>query len=204
MLMALGDFFVRRANAPIVHFLSTFVEVAPSEALEPLAAAVASRVAHTNEMVPIAEYASVEPYSKAGVAAAEMLRLDPLARQAVNNTTILFSALKARIRNPLGFIAQQAVRKIRDGQRLNVAEEFIKAARALQLSSPLALARIRRLSVPPALRGMDTIKERFGYWGVRIPSDVDKALLEIIEAVTEFCANLATALLASTYSEHKS
>ena len=193
--MALGDFFVRRANAPIVHFLSTFVEIAPSEALEPLAAAVASRVARTNEMVPIGECASVEPCSKAGVAAAEMLRLDPLARQAVNNTTILFFALKARIRNPLGLIAEQAVRKIREGQRLNVAEEFIKAARALQ-PSPLALARIRRLSVPPALRGVDTIKERFGYWGVRIPSDVDTTLLEIIEAVTEFCANLATALLA--------
>src|SRR5215471_12465152 len=98
--MAFGDFFVRRANAPIVYFLSTFVEVAPCEALEPLAAAVASRVCSTNEMVPIIEQASVEPASKAGVAAAEMLRLDPLARQAVNNTTLLFSALKARFRNP--------------------------------------------------------------------------------------------------------
>jgi hypothetical protein len=198
--MALGDFFVRLANAPIVYFLSTFVEVAPSEALEPLAAAVASRVCRTNEMLPITEYASLKPDSKARLAAAEILRLDPLARQAVNNTTGLFSALKAPIRNPLGFIAEQAVRKICEGERSNVAEEFIKAARALRLSSPSALERIKRLRIPPALRGVDTIEERFGYWGVRIPHDVNTTLLDIIEAVTEFCANLATALLASAYS----
>jgi len=126
--------------------------------------------------------------------------LDPLARQAVKNATILFSALKARIRNALGLIVESAVHKISEGQRSNVGEEFIKAARALQASSPSALARIRRLSVPPALRGLDTIDERFGYWGIRIPSDVDTKLLDIIEAVTEFGSNLATALLASSHS----
>ena len=194
--MAFGDFFVRRANAPIVNFLSTFVELAPLEALEPLAAAVASRVARTNEIV--------DPSSKPGAAAAKMLRLDPLARQAVNNATILFFALKTRIRNPLRFVVESAVRKISEGQRSNVGEELITAARALQALSPPALARVRRLSVPPALRGLDTIEERFGYWGIRIPSDVDTALLEIIEAVTEFGSNLATALLACENSPRSS